>query len=172
MARVCGECDGAGGVNQGGGCPQRLAPLEHGHPWRVEWEEMLRRIAQTVLWQYPSDVSVEMLHRHYRRARVVVRTWIVWFLFMMTALIEFLPAPRGWWQDIYAFIVALAAALALLLALPGIVCVFWAGEIEKVLKARGLPLPTRRSLDEEMPVFAMKGCFLFAVIIVVANLLR
>ena len=132
----------------------------------------LRQIATTTLWKYADDAPVGRLHRHYRIAKAVVYVWMTSGVLMMSTLAEFMFSSPGIWRDVAMIILLVSGGLAGLSMLPATLCVFWAGEIEKTLLARGYPPPGPKPIERQVGTAAMKICFWVAVLVLGVHLLK
>jgi hypothetical protein len=133
---------------------------------------MFPRPDRIVLWKYADDTPVEKLLRHYRIARAIAYVWITSSVMMVSANVEFLFSSKGMARDVKMAIALVATAVGLLSAIPGILSVAWAAEIEAPLSQRGYPPPARRPIGPQVGIMAMKMCFWFAVLILGIHLLK
>ncbi|MHC4444960.1 MAG: hypothetical protein ACYTF1_04935 [Planctomycetota bacterium] len=132
---------------------------------------MFSRLGKIVLWKYADDTPIERLYRHHRIARTIVYIWIASGILMVTMTVDFMFS-KGWWQQIAMVIIIVAGCIALLSSIPGIICIFWASEIEETLKSRGYSIPTKKPIGELIGSYAMKMCYWFIVFVLGVQLFK
>ena len=80
-----------------------------------------------VLWEYAEDTPIDKLLRHHRAARTVVYIWIASSVLMCSTAVDCLFS-EGWWMEVMVIVVVVATAVALLSAIPGILCLAWVND--------------------------------------------
>jgi hypothetical protein len=131
---------------------------------------MLSRLAHVVLWKCADDVPVEKLYRHHRIAARICMIGFGAGVLMASSMAEFLATPKGWLQTVSMTVMIVSTAITGVMLVPAIIAIPWGNEIEKELKARGLPLPKGGPIQEWLPSMVMKMCFWFVVLMIIASL--
>jgi hypothetical protein len=129
----------------------------------------MKSIPDVVLWKYADDVSADRLYAHHHLAFRTICTWIGLSVLMCSSMAEFMLSRDGRHGTLPLIILLASGSGAMLLSVPGIICCAWCEEIEHTLRARGLPIPGGRPVGERVASGAMKMCFWFAVIVLIAS---
>jgi len=132
---------------------------------------MFRWMSGVVLWKYADDTPVEKLYRHHHFAWRVLQAWLTSGVLAFSLLAEFFLSV-GWKRDILFVVACIVWSVNVILCLPAIAAFVWAGEIEAVLKVRGLPSPKPPLAGIEVGKVAMKMCFWAVVLVLGVNLFR
>ena len=130
---------------------------------------MARDWRHIVLWEYPEETSVETLLRHQRRAKWLVYVGTGASVLAMSSMFEFLASKEGTLRDILFVVLCASCGVSLLLSIPVILAFCWLGDIHKALIARGHTDTTHDAVGWRVGVTAMKMCFWFIAMLVLAN---
>ena len=124
---------------------------------------MFASLKKVVIWQYGPTISEVRLRRGYRIAGAVVYAWTTAAVVTVSSFAEVVLFRGSSTLPLIAL--AVASALAVILSVPGIVAVFWAVEIEKVLTHRGLVWCALQSMEKRMGIAAMKMVLWVAILL-------
>ncbi len=126
---------------------------------------------QIELWKYADEVPVETLYRHYRIATRICMLGFGAGALMATSLVEFTVSREGWLRTISMIVLVATGIASVLGMLPAIIAWAWAGEVEKELTARGLPLPDGGRLQKWLPRTVMKTFYWFIFLLVAVQVI-
>jgi hypothetical protein len=132
---------------------------------------MFAKLRSKVLWQYPETTSVETLLRHRRWALRIVYTCAGSGVLAFSSMAHLLLSRDGILLTATIIITCASAAVCLLLFVPAAMAVPWAKDIENALRARGHQLSTVTPIERRISMVALKMCFWFVVLLVLANVL-
>ena len=121
------------------------------------------------LYQYKPETDLSLLLRHHRIARRIIYPWLFFSILMCSSLAQGLLIGF----DMATIVVCLVStAVALLLAIPAVLCLPWMSDIEAEMAKRDVPVPGGQDIDQKIPKTVGK-MMLWAILIVVGpGLLR
>lgn len=140
-------------------------------PRFVRW---IQQLGQAELWTYPDDVPCDRLYKHHRIARTIAPIWMLAGALMAATGAEFLlTGGKGWLGTVSLVVMIASCATALIMCIPGVLAGAWAGEVERTLERRGLPLPPgRENLKKHVQRSVLRMMYWFAVMVIGAALVQ
>ena len=112
-----------------------------------------------ILWQYTDSTTNERLLRHHKICRWIM---IPCFFCIITS-ISTTASMLAWGGSTIEFVILIVTGIiGFLLFIPSIFAYAWAGEIEHTLIMRRQPIPSKLSLEMQVPYFALRMMLWFA----------
>lgn len=121
------------------------------------------------LYQYKPETDLSILLRHHRIARRIIYPWLFFSILMCSSLAQGLLIG---FDRVTIVVCLVSTAVALLLAIPAVLCLPWMSDIEAEMAKRDVPVPGGQDIDRKIPKTVGKMMLWVILIVVGPGLLR